>query len=239
VGGDDRHPLDNVVWTALTTAHASIALGHGLARHYPRDMTPFSAVAEPSARAYADLAETLPPGVEARLFRPSEEASPPGWETLGAHPIVQMIADRPDPGGASPPAGISIEPLTIDDAPDMLALAEVTKPGPFAARTMLLGRYIGMREAAGGRLIAMAGERFHLPAHVELSAICVHPAARGRGFGRMLTRHLVEQALGRGEVPFLHVFPDNPAASLYARWGFRQRVRPWVVWRRPVPGIAH
>jgi hypothetical protein len=34
---------------------------------------------------------------------------------------------------------------------------------------------------------------------------------------------------------FLHVFPDNPAASLYARLGFSERARPWVIWRRPFP----
>src|SRR6266446_3584374 len=111
----ETHPLDNVVWSALTTAHAELALGAGLARRYPRDMAPFSAVAEPSARAYADLADGLEPGVEARLFRPAEEASPPGWETLSARPIVQMIAAGPVPGGASgragAPAGTSIEPL--------------------------------------------------------------------------------------------------------------------------------
>lgn len=238
MGGKDGDPLDNVVWTALTTAHASIALGRGLARHYPRDMVPFSAVAEPSARAYADLAESLEPGLEARLIRPREEPSPPGWETLSARPIVQMIADKSGRSSGKTGAGIPIEPLTIDDAGEMLALAEAAKPGPFSTRTVLLGGYIGIREPASGRLLAMAGERFRLPAHVELSVICVRPEARGRGFGRILTGRLVERALARGEVPFLHVFPDNPAAALYARWGFRERARLWVIWRRPAPSAG-
>lgn len=237
MSSDDLHPLDNVVWTALTTVHASIALGRGLARHYPRDMAPFSAVAEPSARAYADLADGLASGSEARLFRPREEPAPPGWDTLSASPIVQMIADQPGPSGGTVAAGLSVDPLTIDDAADMLALAALAKPGPFSARTVLLGRYIGIREAASGRLLAMAGERFRLPGYVELSAICVRPEARQRGFGRILTRHLMERVLGRGEVPFVHVFPDNQAAILYARWGFRERARHWVIWRRPAPSI--
>lgn len=233
-----QHSLDNVVWMALTTVHAPLALGAGLARHYPRDIAPFSAVAEPSARAYADLAAGLAPGTEARLFRPCEEASPHGWETLGARPIMQMVAgesgqDRPRTG-----AGIRIRPLTADDAADMLALADLAKPGPFAARTMLLGSYVGVRDAADGRLLAMAGERFRLPGYVELSAICVHPAARGQGLGGSLTHHLVAQALACAEMPFLHVFPENPAASLYARWGFHERARPWVIWRRPLPMVT-
>jgi ribosomal protein S18 acetylase RimI-like enzyme len=236
MGNGEDHPLDNVVWTALTTMHASIAVGSGLARHYPRDMAPFSAVAEPTARAYADLAEGLRPGIEARLFRPREEPAPPGWETLSARPIIQMIAEKPGPSTGTA-HGISIDPLAVDAASDMLALAVVANPGPFSARTVLLGNYIGVRESVNGRLIAMAGERFRLPGYVELSAICVHPDARRRGLGRILTEHLMQKAFDRGEVPFLQVFPDNPAASLYARCGFRERARPWVIWRRPAPTI--
>jgi ribosomal protein S18 acetylase RimI-like enzyme len=233
MNGGGQHPLDNVVWTALTTVHAGVALGVGLARHYPRDMAPFSAVAEPSAAAYADLAGSLLPGVEARLFRPRKEAAPPGWETLCARPIMQMVAGDASRGSAA--ANAPICRLGVDDAADMLALAEAAKPGPFGPRTVLLGGYVGVRDPATGRLLAMGGERFHLPGHVELSAICVHPDAGGLGLGGMLTRHLMQEALGRGEVPFLHVFPDNPAASLYARLGFSERARPWVIWRRPFP----
>ena len=234
INGDGDHPLDNVVWTALTTVHASIAIGRGLGRHYPRDMAPFSAVAEPTARAYADLIEGLQPGAEARLFRSREEPPPSGWVTLSTRPIIQMIADDLAPDDGTALAALSIEPLTTENAADMLALAEVAKPGPFGPRTVHLGSYIGVRDPARRRLLAMAGERFRLPGYVELSAISVHPDARGRGLGRALTLDLMRRAFERGEVPFLHVFPDNPAASLYARWGFRERARPYVIWRRPI-----
>lgn len=230
---DTRHPLDNVVWTALTTTHASIAHGQGLARHYPRDMAPFSAVAEPSERAYANLAESLDPGVEARLFRPRQEPALPGWETLSARPIIQMIAADRGPPVEATSAAASIESLAIDNRAEMLALAEIAEPGPFSARTILLGDYLGIRDVTTGRLLAMGGERFRFPGCVELSAICVHPAARRHGFGHLLTWHLAERAFRRGEMPFLHVFPDNPAASLYAKCGFRERARHWVIWRRP------
>src|SRR5580704_1296720 len=123
MGRDDCHPLDNVVWTALTSAHASLAQGGGLARHYPRDMAPFSAVAEPSKHAYSDLAEGLASGVEARLFRPAEEPTPAGWETLSARPIIQMVADDVRPS-RSARGELPIVPLTQHDAEDMLALAE-------------------------------------------------------------------------------------------------------------------
>src|SRR3954469_7538978 len=93
MGRGTEHPLDNPVWHALAGPHAGVALGHGGARHYPRDMAPFSALAEATPAAYADLAADLPPGLEARLFRPAEEPAPSGWEVVSARPILQMVAD--------------------------------------------------------------------------------------------------------------------------------------------------
>jgi GNAT superfamily N-acetyltransferase len=120
------------------------------------------------------------------------------------------------------------------DAKDMQELAEVQQPGPFGPRTYMLGRYVGYR--GGGRLLAMGGERFRLPGFVELSAICVHPDARGTGLGSAITLYLTRLALVRGETPFLHVFPDSPAVQLYRRLGFRERTRLWVIWRRVKAG---
>jgi ribosomal protein S18 acetylase RimI-like enzyme len=227
-----QHPLDNPVWHALIGPHADHALSRSHARHYPRDIAPFSAIDNPTAGAYADLAIDLPAGAEARLFRPTEEPTPEGWETISARPIIQMVADD-----LAAPISAMCDPLVVlgmNDTRDMLELAELARPGPFGARASLLGRYVGYRDA--GRLLAMGGERFCLPGFVELSAISVHPNARGAGLGSAITLHLAREALARGETPFLHVFPDNPAVALYHRLGFRERTRLWVVWRRMVAG---
>lgn len=219
--------LDNPVWHALTGPHGVHALGRGKARHYPRDMAPFSAIAEPSDAAYADLAGDLPPGAEARLFRPDVEPLPSGWQEIGCFPMLQMVASR-----APTIADASIVALTPADAPAMLDLVAVTQPGPFAGRTPLLGHYLGIRR--NGRLLAMAGERLRLPGHVELSAICVHPEARGRGHAAALTGMLMQRAFADGLVPFLHVRPENEAAvELYRRLGFAIRRELVVLWRRP------
>jgi hypothetical protein len=57
------------------------SMGRGQARHYLREVAQFSGIADASPAAYADLAVELPPQTEVRLFRPADEAAPPGWET--------------------------------------------------------------------------------------------------------------------------------------------------------------
>lgn len=234
----NESPLENPTWYALTGPHAHLALGQGAARHYPRDVAPYSAISGPTETAYADLAADLPPGLEARLFRPRQECAPPGWETLSARTIMQMVADRS--GLPAPlPGEADILPLGPGDAADMLKLVKLARPGPFAPRTPLLGRYIGIRDTATGQLVAMAGERFRMRGHVELSAIAVHPDARRRGYGATLTASLARAAFARGEVPFLHVYADNPAASLYVRLGFGEHRKLWVLlWRRLTPAAT-
>jgi ribosomal protein S18 acetylase RimI-like enzyme len=219
--------LDNPVWYALTGPHRGHAIGSGLARHYPRDVTPFSAIAEPTEAAYADLAVDLPGNTEARLFRPSVEPLPDGWEELDRFPMLQMVA-----GGPSNGSDIAASLLTAADTAAMMGLVAVATPGPFGPRTPLLGRYLGIWHS--DRLVAMAGERLRVPGHVELSAICVDPAARGKGYAAALTSRLVQLAFEGGEVPFLHVRPDNVGAiGLYKRLGFETRRELVVLWRRP------
>jgi ribosomal protein S18 acetylase RimI-like enzyme len=219
--------LDNPVWHALTGPHRAHAFGRGAARHYPRDMAPFSAIAEPSGQAYADLAADLPAGAEARLFRPSVEPLPGDWEELDRFPMLQMVATTALAGSEAEASLLS----AVDTAAAM-ELVAATRPGPFGPRTPLLGRYLGIW--SNDRLVAMAGERLRVAGHVELSAICVHPEARGQGHAAALTRRLMRFAFEGGEVPFLHVRPDNVGAiALYKRLGFETRRELAVLWRRP------
>ena len=223
-------PLDNPVWHALIGPHARFAQGQGLARHYPRGMAPFSAIENASPAAYAELAAGLPSDNEARLFRPCNEPLPDGWVSLDAFPMLQMVAAMGSPPQTSESSPYSV--LAGSDLSAMIDLVAVAEPGPFGLRTPDLGTYIGIRER--GRLIAMAGERLRVPGYVELSAICTHPDARGRGFGTLLTQRLMALAYQRGETAFLHVRAENRAAiSLYQRLGFRIRREIWVLWRKP------
>jgi predicted GNAT family acetyltransferase len=103
----------------------------------------------------------------------------------------------------------------------MIELATLTEPGPFRERTIELGTFYGIVQ--GDRLLAMAGQRMRVPGFVEVSAVCTHPDARGRGYAGMLMSRVMRDILAEGATPFLHAYASNPAVSLYRRLGFTQR----------------
>ncbi len=221
--------LNNPVWHALAGPQANWAERKGRAARFVPDAAPFFAIDRAETQAYADLAELLGGAAEARMFRPRAEATPKGWRKTFEKPILQMVL----------PADVRLLPeapelctLGRDDLAGMMELVLATKPGPFGPRTHELGAYIGIRR--DGRLVAMAGERFRLSRHTEISAVAVDPPERGRGLGRALTVVLAENIRGRGVTPLLHVFPDNTAAlKLYQSIGFRARAELTIVWLAP------
>ncbi len=223
------HELDNAVWSALTGPQARFAIGSGQARRFDPRYASFAAIENNTAEASRDLADIVPFGGAAILFRPTQEPAPAGWEALPARQLVQMVSETEFPLGDLPHG----PPVTLGDEDDMHDLVARTEPGPFAPRTPDLGTYIGYRGETG--LLAMAGERLRLAHHVEISAVAVDPSARGLGLGAAVVLHLAARIRAEGKTPFLHVFPENPAMALYQRLGFRERARFWVLPRRRLP----
>jgi predicted GNAT family acetyltransferase len=218
IAGADPRQLERPVWSALTTTHARFAIGNDRARRYRPDMAPMCSVAEINDACMDALTALMAPGDIVGLFNAEPVAARPGLTTVVVKFVHQMVYDRDN---AEPAAG-AITTLTPADVPEMLELVELTKPGPFAPRTIALGTYIGIR--SGGRLIAMAGERMRFDGFTEVSGVCTHPDHRGRGHSSLLVNILVRQILERGERPFLHVFDDNTrAAALYGKLGFSHR----------------
>jgi predicted GNAT family acetyltransferase len=154
------------------------------------------------------------------LFTPEPVTAPAGLKILLAETGEQMIGTP----AASPIAGVDTVRLGVDDVPAMMALTELTKPGPFSARTHELGIFLGIK--VDGQLVAMAGERMKPADYTEITAVCVHPDHRGRGYGQTLLGAVARQISARGEIPFLHVFTSNTSAiALYQRQGMKIRRR--------------
>ena len=214
------HPLDHPVWTALTTRHRALAEGSDHARRYPTAITPFADMAEISPRGFADLGAMMLGSEIAVLFTPDAVTAPAEFKVLLAETGEQMIGTP-----AEAPAGdIELLTLGVADVPEMMALTALTKPGPFSARTHELGTFLGIR--IGGELVAMAGERMRPAEYTEITAVCVHPEHRGRGYGQILLSAISRGIVARGEIPFLHLFTSNASAfALYRRQGMEIRRR--------------
>jgi predicted GNAT family acetyltransferase len=221
------HDLDNVIWKALTTSQAKFAESYKLARKFPAEVTSLGAFLEPTEEGYDSLADLVKDGSATGLFLAVPPQLPKGWTLVATVPLLQMVHENGRPFSATSPATsglIELIELTGADVPEMVALAELTKPGPIGRRTRELGTYRGIR--LGGSLVAMAGERLKLPGYTEVSAVCTHPNHTGNGYAAALIRSLVEEIRRRREVAFLHVRHDNlRAIGLYEHLGFRKRVQ--------------
>jgi ribosomal protein S18 acetylase RimI-like enzyme len=226
--------LDNPVWASLHGGHAGLAEINGRAARYPADVSPFTALPPGAdAAAWADLAALIGPDGLAVLTGP-EVRWPDGWTVVDRLDAVQMTGPVAD-ATAEPEAVV----LGADDVPEMLDLVSRTRPGPFAARTVELGTYLGIRR--GGALVAMAGERLRPPGWAEVSAVCTDPAYRGQGLAGRLISAVAANIQARGDSPFLHAVMSNTAAiRLYERLGFTVRRQvAFALLRPPVAGRAN
>jgi predicted GNAT family acetyltransferase len=220
VHNNSSHPLDHPIWTALTTTQQALAEGDARARRYPTEVTPFADMPDLSAENFAALAALMSPTDIAVLFTPEAVQAPAEFKVVLADTGEQLIGTPIE----TPANGVEIVTLGVDDVPDMIELTALTKPGPFAARTHELGTFLGIR--VDGQLVAMAGERMKPAQYTEMTAVCVHPSHRGRGYGQMLLSAISRGIVSRGEIPFLHVFTSNHSAiALYRRQGMEIRRR--------------
>jgi predicted GNAT family acetyltransferase len=215
------HPLDNPIWTALTTSQAHFAQVSELARKFVPEVGPLAGFEQPTRESYASLGKLVSVGNRAGLFLEAAanqaDVEAAGFKIVEQDSLLQMIYSDCE----LPAREIEFVPMTAADSPEMLALATMMKPGPFGTRTHELGTYIGVRR--DGQLAALAGERMHVPGFTEISAVCTHPNHSGHGYATALMVELIGQIRRRGEIPFLHVRSSNTAIGLYRRIGFADR----------------
>jgi predicted GNAT family acetyltransferase len=216
------HPLDNVIWHALTTRQTEFTQSFGEARRFVPEVGPLSAFVGSDEAGYKSLAGLVSTGGTVAVFLDSPYKPQPGWSVVAGATLLQMAWDT---GNDTPQPDKSIPPITelgAADSPEMIELAILTKPGPFGPRTHELGNYFGIRHQ--GKLAAMAGERLKVPGYTEISAVCTHPNHTGKGYAAALMLHVLRGIRERQEVPFLHSRGDNVRAiEIYKRLGFRER----------------
>ncbi|MBT0666969.1 GNAT family N-acetyltransferase [Novosphingobium profundi] len=220
-----------LVWNALPGRQAAFAVGDGDARRFHPDIGPLAGLRENSRECRQALSRLIHQTGPLALMQPGAAPHIPRSEILRQAAGVRMVLS---PEGAArmagdfarrrDMAGVVLETLGPIDFPEMLTLATLTEPGPFSTRTGELGSFWGVREQ--GHLIAMAGQRIATDALVEVSAVCTHPEARGRGLAPLLSQRVALAVLADGRLPILHSYADNRAAlAVYARLGFVEQAR--------------
>ncbi|NTH68537.1 GNAT family N-acetyltransferase [Agrobacterium rhizogenes] len=214
--------LDNPVWSALTMDQQTVSKGGRFARRYEPALSVFAAMEQATPDAYAELGTLLTSADKVALFTTQILNPPTLFDASmlgeGYQMVAQNIPER------APETTLQCFDLAPADVPDMQELVDLTKPGPFTARTIELGRYLGIRQE--GALVAMIGERMRFGGLVEVSAVCVHPDHRGKRLAQMLTVELCTRIRSDGGIPFLHVYAANQSAiALYEKLGFVKRRR--------------
>jgi ribosomal protein S18 acetylase RimI-like enzyme len=227
--GRVRHVLDDPAWHALCGPLARFSHGAGTARRVSPEHSFFSAIG-PNASvevAARDVAELFAVG-ERGVFVAADARLVTGLVEIGRGRAHQMVLHDLEPMERVVVAVRAAEPeMVVDtlgaaDVGDMMALIDHAKPGPFLARTIELGTYVGIR--VDGSLVAMAGERLRPHGHVEVSAVSVHERVRRRGMASLVVAEVATRAIARGLTPFLHVAQTNvTAVPVYERLGFRHR----------------
>jgi GNAT superfamily N-acetyltransferase len=213
-------PLDS-----LNSGLAHLALRHGFALKFPREITPFAALLEHTPVALTDLHSLLEPGESTFVVSSDRLRAAPGITIAGPYPVRQF--EFPADAPLRPILhNLPIEPLTCANAAEMVSLTDIAFPGFFRIRTCEMGPYFGIRDS--GHLVAMCGERMNIRTPAadfrEISGLCTHPDHRGRGYAPALLAHMLHLHRAAGRRSYLHVASNNPTAiALYERLGFLPR----------------
>ncbi len=212
------HILDNPLWNALITGNKNLALGNEHVKYMQRDVGLFAGFDISNKKGLTELAQLIPVGEKVILFMKKPILIPEQWHTEAARPLLQMVYTKHQTFATD---NTGIVPLYKKHVPAMLELTGITNPGPFFNRTIELGNYEGIFNAE--QLIAMIGQRLQVGQYAEVSAVCTHPDFTGKGYAAKLIIDQINKITAAGKIPFLHVYPENPACYLYKKLGFTVR----------------
>jgi len=208
--------LHNPVYNALLSGDASLNKGLNNVKYFDAAVSPFAAFDENNITGFEELYQQLPSGRKILFASPLPINQPKGWELLQAIPGLQFVFEVKDTYNTVHSIFTALKTEHINQ---MVALAALTRPGPFGTRTIEFGNYFGIFD--NDKLVAMTGERLHVGEYTEISAVCTHPDYTGKGYANALLQHQLHLILAKKQIPFLHVKEDNHRAiALYQRLGF-------------------
>jgi ribosomal protein S18 acetylase RimI-like enzyme len=211
-----NHVLHNPVFNALCSGDQQLSLGTAAVKFFDDEVSPFAGFEESYTNGFADLHELLPAGRKILYAIPTPIISPGGWQVQHDIKGLQFIYEG---DLAIKNEFENVVPLTEMHIEEMVALATLTKPGPFGKGTIKFGYYHGIFDK--DKLVAMTGQRLHVENYTEISAVCTHPEHTGKGYANVLMQHQLQLILQQGQQPFLHVREDNERAiAIYKRLGF-------------------
>lgn len=209
--------LRNPVYHSLLYNDGHLGSGAGNVRFFDEAVSPFAGFEEGYKKGFSDLYDAFPAGRTILYATPLSISPPKNWRLAAAIEGLQFLYEGDTTGIPS-----SFEPTLLEPkhVAQMMALAALTKPGPFGPRTIEFGHYYGVFE--NDRLVAMTGQRLHVQAFTEISAVCTHPDYLGKGYASALVQHQMNLILHQRQVPFLHVRAENHRAiAVYERLGFK------------------
>nr|WTC14057.1 GNAT family N-acetyltransferase [Streptomyces anthocyanicus] len=211
------HLLDVPVRASLTAGHARFARQRGRVLRYAPDLAAFAALPDqPEPQDWADAAVLAGPGGVLSLVGQDPEL-PEGWRTVSYVRGVQLVVRQPVTTRDD-----EVRELTPVDIPEMAALVQATRPGPFHPGSYRCTTYFGVRRS--GSLVAMGGLRMRPAGHTEISTVCTLPEYRRRGLARRVVGHLSSVVADQGNTPFLHAEAGQEVVTrLYGSLGFEPR----------------
>lgn len=213
------HLLDNPVYNALNSGDASLSFGTENIKFFDEAVSPFAGFSGLHKNGFDALYEMLSPGRNILYATTKPIDEPKGWQLIAAIKGLQFVFEQRNYNAQLP---INPVPLNKTNVQEMVNLASLTKPGPFAERTIDFGNYFGIFE--DGKLVAMTGQRLHVANYSEVSAVCTHPDYLGKGYASILLQQQLNIICGQEQIPFLHVREDNiRAIKVYERFGFKVR----------------